>query len=205
MNAPFTSVQGAAIPLPVANIDTDTIIRIEHLLDGRRDDLRRHAFAMLRYAADGRPDPDCALNDADLDGAPILVAGRNFGCGSSREPAVWAIQALGIRVVVAESFGDIFANNCCQNGLLAVRLPAAQVDALIAEAKCRRPLTVDLLTQRIVTGDARAFHFDINDWQRARLLAGGEEIDLLLRESAAIAAWQSADREGRPWIWPRGA
>jgi 3-isopropylmalate/(R)-2-methylmalate dehydratase small subunit len=133
------------------------------------------------------------------------VAGRNFGCGSSREPAVWAIQALGIRVVVAESFGDIFANNCCQNGLLAVSLPPAQLDALIVEARARRPLTVDLVTQRVTTGAARAFHFAINDWQRERLRAGGEEIDLLLRESAAIAAWQSADRERRPWIWPHDA
>ena len=196
-------MHGGAIPLPLANVDTDTIIRIEHLLDGRRDDLHRHAFAMLRYAADGRPDPNCALNDPDLAGAPILVAGRNFGCGSSREPAVWAIQALGIRVVVAESFGDIFANNCCQNGLLAVRLPAAALDALIVEAKARRPLTVDLPTQRVITRDARAFHFDINNWQRERLLAGGEEIDLLLRETPAITAWQSADRERRPWIWPQ--
>ncbi len=203
MSAPLTVVHGLAIALPVANIDTDTIIRIEHLLDVQQETLRRHAFEMLKLRADGSPDPECALNDPALDGAPILVAGRNFGCGSSREPAVWALQALGIRVVLAESYGDIFANNCVQNGVLAVCLAAATIDALMAEAKAHRPLRVALAAQQVITGDGRSFDFDINAWQRERLLSGGEEIDLLLRDVDTIAAWQTADRLRRPWAWPR--
>ena len=201
MNAPFSVVEGLAIPLPLENVDTDTIIRVEHLLDVQRETLRRHAFEMLKYDADGAPAPGCALNDTDLDGAPILVAGRNFGCGSSREPAVWAVQALGIRAVLAESFGDIFASNCGQNGVLAARLPAASIDALMHEARARRPLRVDLGARQVVTVDGRALHFDIDAWQRERLLAGGEELDLLLRELPDIAAWQAADRARRPWAW----
>lgn len=201
MNAPFTTVRGLAVPLLADNVDTDTIIRIEHLLDGGRGDLRPHAFAMLRQRADGSLDPACALNAPDLADAPILLAGRNFGCGSSREPAVWAIQSLGVRVVVAESFGDIFANNCCQNGLLAVRLPHAAIEDLVVEAHARRPLTVDLGETRIATSDGRSFAFAIDAWQRQRLLAGGDELALLLREQPAIDAWQSGDRAARPWIW----
>lgn len=205
MNAPFSTVRGLAVPLLVDNLDTDTIIRIEHLLDGGRGDLRPHAFEMLRRRADGSPDPTCALNAPDLADAPILLGGRNFGCGSSREPAVWAIRSLGVRVVVAESFGDIFANNCCQNGLLAVRLPHDTLEALAVEADARRPLMVDLGETRIMTSDGRSFAFTIDAWQRQRLLAGGDELTLLLRERAAIDAWQSADRAARPWIWSRDA
>ncbi|MCC6708663.1 MAG: 3-isopropylmalate dehydratase small subunit [Gammaproteobacteria bacterium] len=201
MSAPFTTVAGLAIPLPVANVDTDTIIRIEHLLDNGRAALREHGFAALRLRADGSEDPACALNQADLAHAPILVAGRNFGCGSSREHAVWALEVRGIRVVIAASFGDIFVNNCYQNGVLPVTLEAPQVDALLEEAQARRPLTVSLLEQRITTTDQRHFAFSIGPWQRQRLLSGGDDIALTLADRAAIDAWQRHDRGHRPWIW----
>ncbi len=202
MSVPFTTVEGLAIPLPVANVDTDTIIRIEHLLDNGRAALREHGFAALRLRADGSEDPACALNHADLADAPILVAGRNFGCGSSREHAVWALEVRGIRVVIAASFGDIFVNNCYQNGVLPVTLAAREVEALLLDAHERRALTVDLDRETITTRDGRRFAFSVSPWQRQRLLAGGDDIALTLRASAAIDAWQAEDRARRPWIWP---
>lgn len=201
MSAPFTTVAGLAIPLPVANVDTDTIIRIEHLLDNGRAALREHGFAALRLRADGSEDPACALNHADLAQAPILVAGRNFGCGSSREHAVWALEVRGIRVVIAASFGDIFVNNCYQNGVLPVTLASEEVEALCREAEARRALTVDLENQLITTQDQRRFTFSVSPWQRQRLLAGGDDIALTLQAGAAIDDWQRRDRVQRPWIW----
>lgn len=201
MSAPFTTVHGLAIPLPVANVDTDTIIRIEHLLDNGRAALAEHGFAALRRRADGSLDPECALNHADLAEAPILIAGRNFGCGSSREHAVWALAVRGIRAVIAASFGDIFTSNCYQNSLLPVTLPSEQVEELLREAEARRALTVDLHNECVTTADGRRFAFTVSPWQRQRLLAGGDDIALTLRDKTVIDAWQTADRRRRPWIW----
>ena len=203
---PFANVSGAAVPLMMANIDTDVIIRVEHLTERSAEGLRRHAFAALRYQSDGVEKPDCPLNQPQFRGAPILLAGANFGCGSSREPAVWALMALGIRCVIAESFGDIFFSNCFQNGVLPIALTAAAVEALASEAAAGDTrFLVDLAEQVITTPSARAFAFEVDPRRREGLLAGLDDISQTLKLSAAIEAWQARDQQVRPWVWLPGS
>ena len=203
---PFTNVSGAAVPLMMANIDTDVIIRVEHLTERSAEGLRRHAFAALRYQSDGVEKPDCPLNQPQFRGAPILLAGANFGCGSSREPAVWALMALGIRCVIAESFGDIFFSNCFQNGVLPIALTATAVEALASEAAAGDTrFLVDLAEQVITTPSARAFAFEVDPRRREGLLAGLDDISQTLKLSAAIEAWQARDQQVRPWVWLPGS
>jgi 3-isopropylmalate/(R)-2-methylmalate dehydratase small subunit len=203
---PFTNVSGAAVPLMMANIDTDVIIRVEHLTERSAEGLRRHAFAALRYQSDGVEKPDCPLNQPQFRGAPILLGGANFGCGSSREPAVWALMALGIRCVIAESFGDIFFSNCFQNGVLPIALTAAAVEALASEAAAGDTrFLVDLAEQVITTPSARAFAFEVDPRRREGLLAGLDDIGQTLKLSAAIEAWQARDQQVRPWVWLPGS
>ena len=203
---PFANVSGAAVPLMMANIDTDVIIRVEHLTERSAEGLRRHAFAALRYQSDGVEKPDCPLNQPQFRGAPILLGGANFGCGSSREPAVWALMALGIRCVIAESFGDIFFSNCFQNGVLPIALTAAAVEALASEAAAGDTrFLVDLAEQVITTPSARAFAFEVDPRRREGLLAGLDDISQTLKLSAAIEAWQARDQQVRPWVWLPGS
>jgi 3-isopropylmalate/(R)-2-methylmalate dehydratase small subunit len=190
----------------MANIDTDVIIRVEHLTERSAEGLRRHAFAALRYQSDGVEKPDCPLNQPQFRGAPILLGGANFGCGSSREPAVWALMALGIRCVIAESFGDIFFSNCFQNGVLPIALTAAAVEALASEAAAGDTrFLVDLAEQVITTPSARAFAFEVDPRRREGLLAGLDDIGQTLKLSAAIEAWQARDQQARPWVWLPGS
>lgn len=204
MFAPVTRIAGAAAPLALANIDTDVIIRIERLTQGDPSQIGRWAFEALRYGANGLENPGFILNQTAYRSATILVAGPNFGCGSSREAAVSALLALGFRCVIAERFGDIFYANCFQNGLLPIILPAAQTLELMDEAR-RMPATfiVDLSLQTIVTPSAQTIGFSIDAHRRAALLAGLDDIGQTLSEMAAIEAWQSADRITRPWVWER--
>jgi 3-isopropylmalate/(R)-2-methylmalate dehydratase small subunit len=201
---PFTRIAGPAAPLLRANIDTDVIIRIERLTGVPREQLGRYAFEALRYRGDGSEDPDFALNRTNFRNAPILIAGENFGCGSSREGAVWALMAAGLRCVIAESFGDIFYNNCFQNGMLPVALPAVTVAQLAGEAANGAPFTVDLVEQMILSPQGEAITFDIDAQRRQALLEGLDDISLTLKRLPEIAAWQSHDRMGRPWIWHFG-
>jgi 3-isopropylmalate/(R)-2-methylmalate dehydratase small subunit len=201
---PFTRIAGPAAPLLRANIDTDVIIRIERLTGVPREQLGRYAFEALRYRGDGSEDPDFALNRTNFRNAPILIAGENFGCGSSREGAVWALMAAGLRCVIAESFGDIFYNNCFQNGMLPVVLPAVTVAQLAGEAANGAPFTVDLVEQMILSPQGEAITFDIDAQRRQALLEGLDDISLTLKRLPEIAAWQSHDRMGRPWIWHFG-
>ncbi len=200
--APFVTVTGAAAPLMQANIDTDVIIRIDRMTGGDPARLGDYALETLRRRPDGSEDPDCVLNRPAYRGAPVLLAGPNFGCGSSRENAVTALMAMGLRCVVAKSFGDIFYANCFQNGLLPVRLEEAQVLALAAEAeRTPSPFTVDL-ERRVVTAPSGAeYAFDIEPLRRTMLLEGLDDISLTLRDGAAIAAWQARDQAARPWVW----
>jgi 3-isopropylmalate/(R)-2-methylmalate dehydratase small subunit len=198
---PFTRITGPAAPLLRANIDTDVIIRIERLTSVPRDQLGRYAFEALRYRMDGSEDPDFALNRTNFRSAPILIAGENFGCGSSREGAVWALMAAGLRCVIAQSFGDIFYNNCFQNGMLPVVLPAVTVSQLAGEAAIGSPFTVDLVEQMILTPQGLAITFDIDAQRRQALLEGFDDISLTLKRLPEIVAWQSHDRVSRPWIW----
>lgn len=199
---PFTAVTGAAVPLMRANVDTDVIIRIERLTAFQRDQLGPYAFEALRLRPDGSEDPSCVLNQPEFRRAPVLLAAENFGCGSSREGAVWALMGLGIRCVIAPSFGDIFFNNCFQNGVLPVRWPAAQVEALAAQCAGGAQVAVDLRTRTISAPDGQVSSFDIDPLRREALLHGLDDIGLTLKDDALIREWQRADRTRRPWAWP---
>jgi 3-isopropylmalate/(R)-2-methylmalate dehydratase small subunit len=198
---PFTTVTGAAAPLMLDNVDTDTVIRIERLAAFERDQLGPYAMEALRLRPDGSEDPECVLNQAAFRGAPILLAGRNFGCGSSREGAVWALAGSGVRCVVAESFGDIFFNNCLQNGMLPVTLPRPALDELASQATCGGVLSVDLEQNRVFFPDGQAHAFDLDPMKRAALLDGLDDVTRTLRQRDTIAAWQARDRLARPWVW----
>ena len=197
----FTRVTGPAAALLRSNVDTDVIVRIERLTSLAREQLGRYAFEALRIRKDGSEDPDFILNRPAFRGAPILIAAENFGCGSSREGAVWALMAVGIECVIAESFGDIFYNNCFQNGMLPITLPAATVKQLARETADGSPLTVDLAERVILTPQGEAVAFDVDAQQREALIAGLDEISSTLKLQGGIAQWESRDRVERPWIW----
>lgn len=202
---PFTVVTGAAPYLARPNVDTDVIIRIERLTTLAKDELGPFAMEALRFRADGSEDPDFILNQPAFRGAPILLTGDNFGCGSSREGAVWALQGLGIRCVIAPSFGDIFFSNCFQNGVLPIRLPAARIEALAAACGAGAALTVDLQQRELIAPDGSATPFAIDPMRREGLLHGLDDIGLTLKDDALIREWQQADRMRRPWAWPDDA
>jgi 3-isopropylmalate/(R)-2-methylmalate dehydratase small subunit len=195
---PFTTVAGAAAPLLQANIDTDVIVRIERLTGGA--DLGHYAFEALRYLPDGSPNPNCVLNQPRFRDAPILLTGRNFGCGSSREGAVTALMAMGVRCVIAPSFGDIFHANCFRNGLLPVVLPQDALEKLAAQSR-DGDFTVDLKGQLVVAPSGEGVAFSIDALQREALLEGLDEIGLTLKCADSISGWQKADRLNRPWVW----
>jgi 3-isopropylmalate/(R)-2-methylmalate dehydratase small subunit len=186
-----------------ANVDTDVIIRIERLSDLDRDALGPYAFEAWRYDDAGRERPDFVLNQAPWRGAPILLAGPNFGCGSSREGAVWALNAAGVRVVVAPSFGGIFRNNCYQNATLPLVLPAETVEAFaaIARAQPEAPFTVDLERQVVVPPNGAPVPFDIDALRRRALLKGVDDLGLTAEYAPRIAEYQERDRALRPWVW----
>jgi len=195
---PFITVTGRAVPLLQSNIDTDVIIRIERLTGGA--DLGRYAFEALRYLPDGSPKPDCVLNDPRFANARVLLAGRNFGCGSSREGAVTALMAMGLRCVIAPSFGDIFFANCFRNGLLPLVLPEDVIEGLAAQSR-DGDFTVDLEARSVNPPSGQVIPFSVDPLQREGLLAGLDEVGLTLRHESEIATWQEADRENRPWVW----
>jgi 3-isopropylmalate/(R)-2-methylmalate dehydratase small subunit len=197
----FTTLQGPAAALLQPNIDTDVIIRIERLASLERDALGAYALEALRYRADGSEDPDFVLNRAPFRDAPILITGPNFGCGSSREGAVWALLARGIRCVIGESFGDIFFANCFQNGVLALRQPSETVARIAMLAAGGAPLTVDLVSQRLVLSTGEKISFEVDPMRRDALLEGLDDIGQTLKRGEAIAAWQQHDRQTRPWVW----
>ena len=202
----FTTVSGAAAPLLRDNVDTDVIIRIERLTGTTRESMGAWAFEALRYRPDGSDNPEFVLNQPPFQGAPILIGGANFGCGSSREGAVWALMGMGLRCVIAPSFGDIFFNNCFQNGMLPVRLPAADVDRLAAAcAGGNARVTVDLARQVVVFPHGEEVRFEIEALRRDAMLQGLDEIGLTLQHRAAIDAFQARDRLARPFVWQLGA
>jgi len=198
----FTVLKGVAAPLMLANVDTDVIIRMERLSRLNRGEFGRWAFESLRYLPDGSENPQFLLNQAPWRGAAILLAADNFGCGSSRETAVWALWDLGVRSVIAPSFGDIFYGNCFQNGMLPVRLPTAEVEAIAAEVRSGgREITVDLLAQHVVTASGRTIAFQIEPGRRKALLEGLDTIGVTLSYAADITRFQARDRTQRPWLY----
>ncbi len=201
----FTTLSGVAAPLMRDNIDTDIIIRIERLTGTTKASMGAVAFEAWRFLPDGGEDPGFVLNRPGFRGAPILVAGANFGCGSSREGAVWALMGLGLRCVIAESFGDIFFNNCFQNGLLPVRLPADAVRRLADQCTGEdAQVTVDLRQQTVAFPRGERIEFAIEPMRRTAMLEGLDEIGLTLKHAEAIAEWQAADAVARPWVWQAG-
>lgn len=191
-------VEGAAAPLMQANIDTDVIIRIERLTSGKS--LGYFALEALRYLADGSKNPDCILNEKRFSGAPILIAGKNFGCGSSREGAVTALMEMGVRCIIAPSFGDIFFSNCFQNGLLPVVVSEENVEHLALQAEVG-DLCIDLEKCLIKSPEGEHIKFEIDPLQRDALLEGLDELGQTLKWVDEIKRWQQQDRAARPWVW----
>jgi 3-isopropylmalate/(R)-2-methylmalate dehydratase small subunit len=201
---PFTHLDGRAAPLAVANIDTDQIIPKQFLKTIEREGLAKGLFYDLRFDGDGNPKPDFVLNQPAYAGSSILVAGDNFGCGSSREHAPWALLDFGIRCVIAPSFADIFFNNCFENGLLPVALPDDQVKALMDEAKGgNHMISVDLETQTVVSPSGRTFTFEIDAGRKEKLLKGLDAVGETLQHAGDITAFEEKRRTIRPWLEPR--
>ena len=202
---PFRVLTATAAPLLRDNIDTDVIIRIEKLV-GMTDhrELGRWCFGALRYLPDGSDNPEFVLNQAPYRGSKILLAGANFGCGSSREGAVWAMMQMGLKAVLALSFGEIFYNNCFQNGVLPVELARSSIEEIASELEPdagRAVVTVDLERQRVVSPRGKEYTFEVPGLRREALLEGLDDIELTLKREAMIAAHQKRDRKLRPWIY----
>jgi 3-isopropylmalate/(R)-2-methylmalate dehydratase small subunit len=203
---PFIRLDGRAAPLPVANIDTDQIIPKQFLKTVEREGLAKGLFYDLRFDGEGKPRPDFVLDQPGYAGANVLIAGDNFGCGSSREHAPWALLDFGLRCVIAPSFADIFYNNCFENGLLPVALPEGQVHELMAEALGGNHLfTVDLETQTVIAPSGKAVHFDIDPGRKEKLLKGLDAIGETLQHDADIGAFEARRRRRMPWNEPGAA
>ena len=199
---PFTTFTGVAAPLPQVNVDTDMIIPKQYLKTIGRTGLGKGLFDEMRYEPDGSEKPDFVLNQPAWRNAEILVAGENFGCGSSREHAPWALLDFGIRCVIAPSFADIFFNNCFKNGILPIVLPQEKVDQLMEEAKkgANARITVDLEAQTITTSDGQAIAFEVEPFRKHCLLNGLDDIGLSLEKSAAIDSYEAKAAQARPWV-----
>jgi 3-isopropylmalate/(R)-2-methylmalate dehydratase small subunit len=186
------------------NIDTDVIIRIEKLVGtANRDKLGQWCLAALRYLPDGSENPEFVLNQAPFRSSQILLAGANFGCGSSREGAVRALMQMGLRAVLAPGFGDIFYGNCFQNGMLPVKLASASIDAIALELRNSpgAQVTVDLEQQLVRSPSGGEYAFEVPRLRRDALLEGVDDIGLTLKRKETIASFQSRDRLARPWIY----
>ena len=198
----FTTLSGVAAPMPLVNIDTDMIIPKQFLKTIQRTGLGKNLFDEMRYDAEGNEIPDFVLNRPAYRQAKILVAGDNFGCGSSREHAPWAIADFGIRCVIAPGFADIFFNNCFKNGILPIVLPQAEVDKLMADAEngANAVLTVDLEAQRITRPDGSTVAFEVDPFRKRCLLEGLDDIGLTLEKGEAIDAYEVRAAAARPWL-----
>lgn len=206
----FTSHTGVMAPLPRAHVDTDAIIPKQYLKSIKRTGFGPHAFDDWRYLDAGgldvdpasrRENPDFVLNRPPYRNASILVAGENFGCGSSREHAVWALADFGFRAVIAPSYADIFFNNCFKNGLLPISLETEKVEELLAAAGAGSPATIDLAAQTVaLTGD-RVFAFEIDAYRKDNLLRGLDDIALTLQHADAILAYEQSRRANKPWLF----
>jgi 3-isopropylmalate/(R)-2-methylmalate dehydratase small subunit len=197
----FEVCTGHAAVIARDDIDTDLIVRIERISQLVRGQFQPWAFETLRYRADGSENPDFVLNQPAFRDARILVTGANFGCGSSREMAVWALDEFGIRCVIASSYGDIFYNNCLQNGVLPIRLATEQIHAIRPIAESGAELTVDLHACLIHVPGLEPIAFGLPESQRSALLNGQDDVDLAVAREARVAAYQRDDRVARPWVY----
>jgi len=196
-------LNGVAAPMPMINIDTDKIFPAIHLRTIQRTGLAKYLFEEIRFRADGSENPDFVLNQGPYRKAQIIVAGDNFGCGSSREHAPWALLDFGIRCVIAPSFADIFYNNCFKNGILPIALPQETVDQLMEDAKkgANAVLTVDLENQTISRPDGEIVHFDIDPFRKHCLVNGLDDIGLTEQKNDAIAGYEEKRRMSKPWLF----
>ena len=197
----FTKLTGVAAPLPIVNVDTDMIIPKDYLKTIERTGLSKGLFAEMRFNEDGSENPDFVLNKPAYRDAQILVTGDNFGCGSSREHAPWALLDFGIRCVISTSFADIFYNNCFKNGILPIVVSPEDLDKLMddAERGSNATLTVDLEEQEIRGPDGGAIKFDIDAFKKHCLLNGLDDIGLTLAKSAKIDTYEAGLADNRPW------
>lgn len=198
----FTTLTGIAAPMPLVNIDTDMIIPKQFLKTIKRSGLGVNLFDEMRYDREGNEIPDFVLNRPQYREAQILVAGDNFGCGSSREHAPWAIRDFGIRSVISTSFADIFYNNCFKNGILPIVLPQDQVDLLMQDAEkgANARITIDLENQTVTSSDGESFHFDVDPFKKHCLLQGLDDIGLTLEKVGDIDAFEEKFAVERPWV-----
>ena len=199
----FTTLTGVAAPLPMINVDTDMIIPKQHLKTIKRTGLGKALFEEMRYTPDGKEVPDFVLNKPAYRKAKILVSGANFGCGSSREHAPWALLDFGITCVIAPSFADIFYNNCFKNGILPIALPQSEVDKLMddAERGANAVVSIDLEKQEIRGPDGGCIKFDIDPFRKECLLNGFDDIALTLKMAPKIDGYEAKQRASQPWLW----
>ena len=198
---PFTTLTGIAAPMPWVNIDTDMIIPKQFLKTIARTGLGKNLFDEMRYTQDGAEIADFVLNQPAYRKAEIIIAGDNFGCGSSREHAPWALLDFGIRCVISTSFADIFYNNCFKNGILPIVMPQEVVDVLMADAKRGENArqTVDLVAQTVTTSDGKTFPFEVDAHRKHCLLNGLDDIGLTLEKASAIDTFEKKLAASRPW------
>ena len=198
----FTTLEGVAAPLKIINVDTDMIIPKQYLKTIKRTGLGKGLFSEQRYKDDGSENPDFVLNQPAYRNAKVLVAGDNFGCGSSREHAPWALLDFGIRCVIAPSFADIFYGNCFKNGILPIKLPQSDVDKLMDDASrgANATLTIDLETQEIKGPDGGTIKFDIDPFRKHCLLNGLDNIGLTLEKGQSISSFETSTASSRPWL-----
>ena len=198
----FNNLTAVAAPMPLVNIDTDMIIPKQFLKTIHRSGLGKNLFDEMRFDREGNEIPDFVLNQPAYRDAQIIVAGDNFGCGSSREHAPWALLDYGIRCVISTSFADIFFNNCFKNGILPVVLPEDAVQALMDDARngANARLSVDLEAQTVTAPDGSVYHFDINTTQKHNLLNGLDDIGQTLERGTAIDTFEATAQQARPWV-----
>ena len=198
----FNTLSGVAAPLPIINIDTDMIIPKQYLKTIKRTGLGKALFSEMRYKEDGSENPDFVLNKAAYRGANIIIAGDNFGCGSSREHAPWALKDYGIRCVISTSFADIFYNNCFKNSILPIIVTPEQIELLLddAERGANATLSIDLEKQTINGPDGGTINFDIDPARRQVLLEGLDDIDMTLKKEGSISTFEDQMAKSHPWI-----
>ncbi|MDR0808950.1 MAG: 3-isopropylmalate dehydratase small subunit [Gemmobacter sp.] len=198
----FTTLTGIAAPMPLVNIDTDMIIPKQFLKTIQRSGLGKNLFDEMRYTQDGAEIPGFVLNQPAYRKAEVIVAGDNFGCGSSREHAPWALLDFGIRCVISTSFADIFYNNCFKNGILPIILPQEAVDVLMEDAKkgANARMTVDLEAQTVTSSDGQSFAFTVDPFRKHCLLNGLDDIGLSLEKAASIDTFEAKAKTLRPWV-----
>ena len=198
----FETLTGVAAPMPLVNIDTDMIIPKQFLKTIKRSGLGVNLFDEMRYDADGKEIPDFVLNQDAYREAEIIVAGDNFGCGSSREHAPWALKDFGIKSVISTSFADIFYNNCFKNGILPIVLPPEAVDVLMKDAEkgSNARMTVDLEAQTVTSSDGEVFSFEIDSFKKHCLMEGLDDIGLTLEKVSNIDTFEAEAAQSRPWV-----